>query len=83
MVYNTLNHWVYGLRNSQTQSLRSVLSKRPKPVRVSFSSPEDEEIFSFRNVIFSSYIDLRKMEEVPKPSDSETIYSLEILPFLW
>jgi hypothetical protein len=69
MVHNNQNHWVYGL-----ESLRLVLSKGSNRVGVSLPSPED----GFRNVAFSSYLELRAVNEVLEPRDSEFPHSFEM-----
>jgi hypothetical protein len=47
------------------------LSKGPNRVGVSLPSPEDGDRSSFRNVVFSRYLEFRTMDEAHKPSDSE------------
>jgi hypothetical protein len=58
-----------------TQSLdqlsRLRFSKRPNWVGASLPSPEDGSRSSFRNVVFSGYIEFRAMDKVHKPDDSE------------
>jgi hypothetical protein len=61
MVYNTETH----------QWLRLALSKGPNKVGVPLSSPEGGKSSSFRNVVFSGYLQFRTMDKVLKPSDSE------------
>jgi hypothetical protein len=58
--------------NSEAESkwLRLSLSEWPKRVGVSLSTPEDGNRFSFRNNVFSSYIEFRTMDNIHKPSDS-------------
>jgi hypothetical protein len=46
-------------------------SKRPNRVKVSFPSPEDGNRPSFRNVLFSSYLEFRTIDIVHKRSHSE------------
>jgi hypothetical protein len=53
------------------QWLRLALSKEPNRVCVYLLSHEDGNWSSFRNVVFSSYLEFRTMDEVQKPSDSE------------
>jgi hypothetical protein len=53
------------------QRLRLALSKSPNTVYVSLPSPEDVNGSSFRNVVFSSYLEFWTMDKVQKSSDSE------------
>jgi hypothetical protein len=54
------------------QYLRLALSKGPIRVGVSPPpSPEDGNRSSFRNVLFSNYLEFWMMDEVQKPIDSE------------
>jgi hypothetical protein len=48
-----------------------VSSKGPNSVRVSLPTPEDENISSFRNVVFFSYSEFRRIDKALKPRDSE------------
>jgi hypothetical protein len=50
--------------------LRLALSKRPNRVDVSFPSAEEGSRYIFRNTVFSSYLELRTMDKVLRPSDS-------------
>jgi hypothetical protein len=63
-----LRHWTLALSNG------------PSRVGVSFPSPEDGSRSSFRNVVFSSYLEFRTMDKVQKPSDSERIMFLDETP---
>jgi hypothetical protein len=51
--------------------LRLAPYKRPSRVDVSFHSPEDGNITSFRNIVYSSYLEFRTMDKVRKTSDSQ------------
>jgi hypothetical protein len=51
--------------------MRIDISKGPNREGVSLRSSEDENRLSFRNVVFSSYLESRTMNKVHKPSDSE------------
>jgi hypothetical protein len=53
------------------QYIRLALSKGPKRVGVSLPSPEDGNIYSFGNVVFSSDFEFRTVDEVHKPRNSE------------
>jgi hypothetical protein len=53
------------------QLLRLTLSKVPNNVGVFLLSPENGNRSSFRNVMFSSYLEFRALDKVQKPSDSE------------
>jgi hypothetical protein len=66
MVYNKVAETVL------VQWLMSVLSKGPNRVGVSLPSPEGRNRSSFRNVVFSSYLEFRKIDEVYKHIDSES-----------
>jgi hypothetical protein len=48
------------------------LCKAPNKVGVSFPSPEDGKVSSFRNAVFSGYSELRTMDKVLNQSDFET-----------
>jgi hypothetical protein len=50
---------------------RLALSKGHNRVGVSLPSPEDGNRSSFRNVVFSSYLEFWTMHKAQKPSDSE------------
>jgi hypothetical protein len=52
--------------------LRLALSKEPNRRGISFHSPEDKNMCSFRNIVFSRYSEFRTMNKVQKSSDSET-----------
>jgi hypothetical protein len=43
----------------------------PNGVGISLPSPEDGNRSSFRNVVFSRYLEFRTMDKVHKPSDLE------------
>jgi hypothetical protein len=47
------------------------LSLSKGPNGVSFPSPHDWNRSSFRNFVFSSYLELRTTDKVQKPGDSE------------
>jgi hypothetical protein len=47
------------------------LSKRPNRVGVSLLSPEDGNRPSFRNVVFSSYLEFQTIDKMHKLRDSE------------
>jgi hypothetical protein len=49
------------------QWLKLALSERPKRVCVSLPSPEDGNRSSFRNVVFSMYLEFRTMDKVQNP----------------
>jgi hypothetical protein len=49
----------------------SLLHEKPKRVDVSLSSPEDGKRSSFRNFMFSSYLEFFTMDKVHKPSGFE------------
>jgi hypothetical protein len=51
------------------------LSKIPKRVAVSLPSPEDGNRSSFRNVVFSSYLEFWTLDKVGKLSVSEDFSS--------
>jgi hypothetical protein len=51
--------------------LKLALSKGPNRVGVALSSSEDGNRSSFRNVVFSIYLELRTMDKVHKPADFE------------
>jgi hypothetical protein len=51
--------------------LRLAFSKEFNKVGVSFSKLEDGNESSFRNVMFSNYLELWKTDKVHKPSDFE------------
>jgi hypothetical protein len=53
------------------QWLRLALSKGPNKVDVSLPSPEDRNRPSFRNIVFSTYLEFLTMAKIHKPSDSE------------
>jgi hypothetical protein len=65
--------------NSKIKAKKLALPKRDKRV-VSLPSPEGRNRYSFQNVVFSSYAQLRKMDKVQKPSDSEC-YTPMLEPF--
>jgi hypothetical protein len=50
--------------------MRVAISKGPNRVGVSLPSPEDGNRSSFRNVVFSSYLEFRTMSKVQEPSKS-------------
>jgi hypothetical protein len=64
MVHNTQNHWVFGLRplpgilNNRKTTLRLALCKESNRGGVSFISPDDGNGSSFRNLVFSSFLEL-------------------------
>jgi hypothetical protein len=64
------------------QWLRLALSKGPNRVGVAFPSPEDGNRSSFRNVMFSSYLEFRTTDKVQKPADSESIFSF-VHSYFW
>jgi hypothetical protein len=47
------------------------LSKGPNRLGVSLPSPKDVNGPSFRNFVFSSYLEFRTMGKLQKPNDSE------------
>jgi hypothetical protein len=47
------------------------LSKGPNSVGVSPQSPEDAKRSSFRNAVFSSYLEFLTTDKVHKPGDSQ------------
>jgi hypothetical protein len=49
------------------------LTKGYNRVRVSLPSAEDEKKYSFRNDVFSSYLEFRTMGKVQKLVDSENL----------
>jgi hypothetical protein len=49
--------------------MKLTLSKGLNRIDVSLPSPEERNRPSFRNVVFSSYLEFRTMEEVHKASD--------------
>jgi hypothetical protein len=55
-------------------------SKGPNRVGVSFPSPEARNRASFRNVVFSSYLEFQTVDKVHKPSES-TFYKPSSEPF--
>jgi hypothetical protein len=59
-------HWIGGWVDPQP-----ALSKGLNRVGASLPSPEDGMRFSFRNVVFSSYLVFRTMGKVHKPSNFE------------
>jgi hypothetical protein len=63
-----LNHW----------TLRLALSKGPNRVGVSLTSPAERKRSSFRNIVFSSYLEYRTMDKVYEHSDSEWTVLLTI-----
>jgi hypothetical protein len=65
---------------SLENTLMLSLSKGPNRVDVSFPSPEDGNRSSLRNVVFSSYLEFRTMDEVHKPMDFES-YTPPLEPF--
>jgi hypothetical protein len=52
------------------------LSKELNTAGLSFPSPEDGNRYSFRNVVFYSYLEFRTMDKDQKSSDSEDYWSL-------
>jgi hypothetical protein len=73
------NHSVYGLRPSSgivnNYWLRLALSKGPKKVGVSFTSPENGIGFSFRNIALSTYLEVRTMNKVHEPQLLRVLYA--------
>jgi hypothetical protein len=67
-------------RAKQVQLLRLAISKRPNRLGVSLSSPGNGNRSSFRNVVFSSYLEFWTMDKVQKPSGSEC-YTPSLEPF--
>jgi hypothetical protein len=67
------------LRKSQPQSpvIEIALSNCPNRLGISLPSPEAGNRSSLRNVVFSSYLEFRTINEVEKPNDSEC-YELEV-----
>jgi hypothetical protein len=61
---------------NQVHWLRLALSKGLNRVGVSFPSPEDVNRSSFRNVVFSSYLEFLMKDTVHEPSDSQNQYLL-------
>jgi hypothetical protein len=59
------------------------ISKRPNRIGVSLPSPEDVNRSSFRNVAFSSYLELRKMKKGHKSSDSDNFFFRMDDPTMW
>jgi hypothetical protein len=51
--------------------MKLAFSKGPNKVGVSLHSPEDGNRSSFRNIVFTSYLELQRMDRVGKPIDSE------------
>jgi hypothetical protein len=51
--------------------IKLALSKEPSRVGVSLSSPDDGNRSSFRNLVFSSYLEFRTIDKVHNPSYSE------------
>jgi hypothetical protein len=58
-------------RLENVQWMRLALSNGPNRVGVSLSSPEDGNRSSFWNVVFSSYLKFRPIDQVQKLNDSE------------
>jgi hypothetical protein len=54
---------------TRIQRLWLALSKASNRVGISLPTHEDGKTSSFRNVVFSSYLDLRMMDKVHKPTD--------------
>jgi hypothetical protein len=59
------------LERARSSDWALALSEGPNRVGVFLPSPENENRFSFRNVVFSSYLEFRTIDEVQKPSDSQ------------
>jgi hypothetical protein len=68
------------LETANLQWLRLALSRWPNTVGVSLPSPEDRNRPSFRNVVFSSNLELRTMDKDHKSGDSEH-YTPSSVPF--
>jgi hypothetical protein len=78
MKYNTQNYWVFGLRPSsgipetKTQPFGNwIYDLRDTTENTSLSSLEDGSRSSFRDVVFSIFLEHRTMDKVQKPSNSE------------
>jgi hypothetical protein len=63
----SVSRWV----EENIQWSRLVLSEGPNKVGVSLPSPVDGNRSSFRNVVFSIYLEFRTMDQVPKPGGYE------------
>jgi hypothetical protein len=75
MCNNTLSHWVYGLRQ-----LSGILNKETRCRNwICFPSLEDGKKSNFRNVVFSTYLEFRTMNETHKPSD---FYCTDYVPLI-
>jgi hypothetical protein len=57
--------------NLKLKWLRLALSKGPNEVGISLPSPEDRNRSSFRNTVFSSYLEFRTIDKVQKHNNSE------------
>jgi hypothetical protein len=79
------------LSSTELVRLRLALSKRPNRVGAFLPSPVEGNTSSFRNVVLSSYLEFRKMDNVHTPSYSEcytpssepfTVYVVDVLKHL-
>jgi hypothetical protein len=61
------------------QLLRLALSKGPSRVDVCLPLREDENRSSYRNVMFSTHLELLTMDKVHKPTDSVIHHSHNLL----
>jgi hypothetical protein len=67
------------LEDTMFRSLHLFRSQGPDRVGVSLPSSEDGNTFSFRNIVFSNYLEFRIMDEVQKPSDSGWMLSCDVV----
>jgi hypothetical protein len=58
-----------GRRTPTLLGLKLALSNGPNKVDVSLPSPEDGNRFIFRNIVFSSYLEFRRMDKIQNASD--------------
>jgi hypothetical protein len=70
IVYDTQNQWRYGFIHRP--ELMLALSMGPNRTGFTLTSTEVGNRSSFRNVVFSSYLEFRTMENIHKASDSVT-----------
>jgi hypothetical protein len=56
---------------SKFQLLRLAISEEPNRVGVSLFSPEDGNESSFRNAMFSDYLEFWTIDKAQEPTDSE------------
>jgi hypothetical protein len=69
MAYNRHLISTFYYCTTQVEELRLILSMGPKRVSLSSHLKKETDQF-FRNVVFSSYLEFRPMDNVQKPSDS-------------